>query len=164
VLAPDGEAYAAVAAEFGGAILMEDGAIDRKKLGAIVFADPVRLAVLNSLVHPAVFQRELDWLGVLERNEPHAIAVIEAAIMIESGSYSRYDRIVVAVCSREQQIERAMSRDGIKREQAEHRLARQMPLEEKVRYADYVVDTSGSKEATAEQTETVYRSLRSLKG
>jgi dephospho-CoA kinase len=163
VLAPDGEAYGAVVAEFGGGILRDDGAIDRKKLGAIVFADPARLTVLNSVVHPAVFQRELDWLTAIERNEPEAIAVIEAAIMIESGSYRRYDRIVIAVCSKEQQIERAMSRDGITREQVEQRLARQMPLEEKIRYADYIVDTSGSKEATRKQTETVYRSLRSLK-
>ena len=94
--------------------------------------------------------------------EPDGIAVTEAAILIETGSYRHYDRLIVAVCSEEQQIERAMARDHLTREEVLDRLRRQMPLEEKVKYADYVIDTSGTKESTLEQTRAVYESLRRL--
>ena len=88
--------------------------------------------------------------------------MIEAAILIETGSYRNYDRLIVAVCSQEQQIERAMARDRLTREAVLDRLSRQMPLAEKVKYADYVIDTSGPKEHTIEQTRMVFASLRSL--
>jgi dephospho-CoA kinase len=162
VLLPDGEAYAAVIAEFGSGILKEDGRIDRKRLGSIVFGNADRLAKLNSLVHPRVFDREQRMLDAIERRDPRAIAVVEAAIMIESGSYRRYDKIIVAVCPRELQIERAMHRDDTGREEIEQRLERQMPLAEKVKYADFVIDTSGSKEVTAKQVQSVYEELRRL--
>jgi dephospho-CoA kinase len=159
-LAPEGGAYAATVREFGNVILKGDGSIDRRKLGAIVFADPARLAVLNSFVHPEVFRREEELLGEIEIADPAAIAVVEAAIMIEGGSYRRYDRIVVAACPRETQIARAMERDRLSREEVEQRLSRQMPLEEKIRFADYVVDTSGSKEETRARVLPVFEALR----
>ena len=84
---------------------------------------------------------------------PHGIAVVEAAILVETGSYRDYAKLIVAVCSEEQQIERAMSRDGMTREQVLDRLSRQMPLAEKIKYADYVIDTSGAKENTLAQTQ-----------
>jgi dephospho-CoA kinase len=95
-------------------------------------------------------------------SNPGGIAVIEAAILIETGSFRNYDRLIVAVCTPEQQIERAMSRDHLTREEALARMSRQMPLEEKVKFADYVVDTSGLKEHTIAQTGAVYESLRNL--
>ncbi len=96
------------------------------------------------------------------RRQPDGIAVTEAAILIETGGYRNYARLIVAVCSEEQQIERAMARDHLTREEVLNRMRRQMPLEEKVKYADYVVDTSGTKEHTLEQVRAVYDSLRSL--
>jgi dephospho-CoA kinase len=160
VLSPGGEAYAEVVREFGSGILREDGSIDRKLLAAKVFNDPERLAVLNNLVHPAVFRLEEQFMEEVRRTDPHGIAVVEAAILIETGSYKRYDRLIVVVCEEEQQLERAMHRDGVTREEALARVRRQMPLGEKRQYADFVIDTSGSKESTADQVRAVYEALR----
>jgi len=162
VLAPDGEAYAGVISEFGSGILGEDGSIDRRRLGALVFDDPERLAALNSLVHPAVFERQERWLAEVAERDPRGIAVVEAAIMYETGTDTRYEKMIVAICTEEQQIERAMKRDHLSREEVLARLRRQLPLAGKAARADYIVDTSGSKEETVRQTESVYRSLRSL--
>jgi dephospho-CoA kinase len=163
VLLPGGEAYAGVLAEFGHDILAEDGTIDRRKLAALVFADPDKLKRLNNLVHPAVFRREDEFIENARRADPSGIIVVEAAILIETGSYRRFDRLILAVCTQEQQIERAMRRDGATREEVLARLSRQMPLGEKRKFADYVIDTSGSKESTIEQTRAVYESMRSIK-
>ena len=101
----------------------------------------------------------LDGENVRDAN---AIVVVEAAILVETGSYRRYDRLIVAWCSRELQIERAMKRDSSSREEVLARLDRQLPLEEKLRVADYVIDTSGAKEETLKKAREVYESLRSL--
>ena len=162
VLMPGGEAYDLAVAAFGRDILAPDGTIDRRKLAALVFNDPDKLAYLNSLVHPAVFRRENDFMENVRRADPSGIIVVEAAILIETGSYKRFDRLILAVCKPEQQIERAMHRDGSTREEALARLSRQMPLDEKRKYADYVIDTSGPKESTIEQTRAVYESLRGI--
>ena len=163
VLAPGGEAYGAVVREFGTGILNPDGTMDRRRLGALVFHDPARLAKLNALVHPPVRARTRRLLEEYEAAHPHGIAVVEAAILIETGSYRDYARLILAVCGKEQQIERAMARDGLTREQVLDRLGRQMPLDEKIQYADYVIDTSGAKENTLAQTRAVYESLLGLK-
>ena len=160
---PGGEAYQGIVDEFGREILNPDGTIDRRRLGALVFGDPDRLKKLNALVHPAVRTRITKEIDEFAAREPDGIAVTEAAILIEAGTYRSYDRIIVAVCSEEQQIERAMARDQLTREEVLHRLHRQMPLQEKVKYADYVIDTSGTTERTIEQTRQVYSALRSLK-
>jgi len=95
-------------------------------------------------------------------SDPAGIVIVEAAILIETGSYKRFDKLIVAVCTEEQQLERAMSRDGFTFDEATARLRRQMPLRDKRKYADYVIDTSSTKEHTEEQTRQVYESLRSL--
>jgi dephospho-CoA kinase len=162
VLLPGGEAYDPVVREFGTEILDADGAIDRRRLGALVFGHPEKLAKLSSYVHPAVVRREEQILAGIQASDPQGIVVVEAAILVETGSYKRFDRVIVAVCSREMQIARAIKRDGLTREEVLDRLERQLPLEEKVKVADYVIDTSGTKEHALEQTREVYRSLRSL--
>jgi dephospho-CoA kinase len=161
-LEPDGEARAAVIREFGGGILDERGRIDRRKLAAEVFGDPDRLKLLNSLVHPVVIRREEELIAQAAAGDPNGIVVVEAAILIETGSWRRFERLILAVCPLEAQVERAMNRDGITREQALMRIARQMPLEEKRKYAHYVVDTSGAREETYRQTLAVFQSLRSI--
>lgn len=163
VLLPGGEAYDAVVNEFGADILDDEGMIDRRKLAAIVFDRPDRLEKLNSLVHPPVVRREKQMEEDIARRDPNAITVVEAAILVETGSYKRFDKLIVAVCAPEQQLERAMQRNAYTEEEAMARLRRQLPLEEKVKLADYVVDTSGSKERTLEQVRDVHRSLRSLR-
>ena len=157
VLAPDGEAYAAVIAQFGRGIVDPDGTIARKRLGQIVFAHPEQLAKLNALVHPAVFARQEAWFAQLPAN---AIAIVEAAIMIETGSYRRYDRMILTVCRPELQIARAMERDHLTEAQVRERLARQIPESEKRKYAHYVIDTSGTPNETLEQTAQVCAQLK----
>jgi dephospho-CoA kinase len=163
VLAPGGEAYDDVVREFGREILDGSGRIDRRALGMRVFGVPGRLDKLNSLVHPGVFRREDQLMAEFAAREPEGIAVVEAAIMIEAGSYRRYGRIVLAACREEQQVERAMRRPGASEANVRARLSRQMPLEEKRRYAHFVIDTSGEKEDTVRQTSAVYEELRRIK-
>jgi len=162
VLQPGGEAYAPVVAEFGEAILREDGVIDRRALASRVFSNPELLAKLNSIVHPAVFRREEEFFRRVESGDPSGIAVVEAAILVETGSYRKFDRLMVTVCDRETQIARAIKRDGLTRTEVEARLDRQLPAEELRRVADFVIDTSGTKENTTAQVGEVYRALRSL--
>lgn len=162
ILLPGGEAYDDVVREFGPAILGANGRIDRRLLAAQVFENPERLQKLNSLVHPHVFHREELWLEETCAADPRAIAVIEAAILIETGSYKRFDRLILTVCSPEVQVHRHMERSGESEAEARARLARQMPLEAKRRYADYVIDTSGSREDTDRQVREVFRQLSEL--
>ena len=162
VMAPAGEAYSGIVAEFGTEILNADGTVNRRFLASQVFGNPERLARLNALVHPPVRAREEALAATFAAQHPGGIAVTEAAILIETGRHKSYARLIVAVCGETQQIERAMARDHLTREEVLDRMHRQMPLEEKVKYADYVVDTSGTKEHTLEQTRGVYQSLRRL--
>jgi dephospho-CoA kinase len=162
VLDQGGETYKAVVAAFGKEILDRDGSINRRRLAKIVFPDPEQLTRLNALVHPPVKVREKSLVAEFARKHPDGIAVTEAAILVETGSYKDYDRLIVAVCRPEQQVERAMERNEVSREEVLNRLNRQMPLGDKVKYADFVIDTSGSKENTISQTRTVYEALRRL--
>lgn len=160
VLEPDGAAFRPVVARFGDGIL-RDGRIDRKALGRIVFSDPAKLEQLNAIVHPLVFELEEQKLREYERANPQGIAVVAAAIMIETGSYKRYQKLVLAVCPEAEQIRRAMARDGLTEAEVRARLARQMPLEEKRKFADYIIDTSGPVVETEQQAQQVFSQLRS---
>ena len=161
-LLPGNPAYEPVLREFGAGILAPDGQIDRRKLAARVFGDPEALARLNSWVHPSVAQREEELMAEFASREPKGIAVVEAAILIETGSYRRFDRLILVTCSEEQQIARAMRRDGMDEADVRSRLRRQMPLAEKRKYADFVIDTSGEKDDTVRQTRAVYDALRRI--
>jgi dephospho-CoA kinase len=160
VMLPGGPAYQPILSEFGNSILDEDSSIDRKKLADIVFHQPALLEKLNGIVHPAVFVREDALAAAYAAEDPMAIVVIEAAILIETGHYRTLNRLVLVSCPEELQIARGMKRDHVPREEALERIRRQMPLDEKRRYADYIIDTSGTKEHTFQQTEAVYASLK----
>ena len=121
-----------------------------------------RLERLNSLVHPPVLRREDELIAEWAKREPKGIAVVEAAILIETGSYKRFDRIILVTCREEQQLERAMRREGAAEADVRARLSRQMPLSEKRKFADFVIDTSGEKEDTLRQTRAVYEKLRRI--
>jgi dephospho-CoA kinase len=158
-LLPGGEAYRPVLDLFGPEILdaQQPDHIDRKKLGAIVFPDREKLAALNAIVHPAVKRLTDRLIAALPGN---AILIYEAAILVETGGYRNFDKLIVAACPEEMQISRAMARDGLSREAIAVRLKQQLPLSEKVRHADYVIDTSGTLEQTLEQTAKIYQQLR----
>ena len=162
VLLPSGEAYADVVREFGQGILNEDGTIDRKRLAAEVFGKPERLETLNRLVHPHVFRREHELMEQFAQSDPRGIVVVEAAILIETGTYKNYDRLILVECEEEQQIERSLKRDHTDRAEVLARLSRQMPLAEKRKFAHYVIDTSGSKEQTLRRVREVYDALRRI--
>ncbi len=162
VLEPGGEAHDDVVREFGPDILDAEGRIDRQALAARVFGNPERLARLNSFVHPAVVRREEKTIAAFAAGHPEGIAVVEAAILIETGSYKRFDRLILVTCDQEQQIERALRREGASEKDVKARLDRQMPLDEKRKYADFVIDSSGEKAETLRQTQAVYEALRRI--
>jgi dephospho-CoA kinase len=162
VLARGGEAYEPVVNEFGSKILTETGEIDRRALASLVFGDPERLARLNAIVHPAVIRREEELVARFAEREPDGIAVVEAAILVETGSYRRFDKLILVTCREEQQIERALRRGGASEDDVRARIGRQMPLAEKRKFADFVIDTSGEKADTLRQTRAVYDTLRRI--
>ncbi len=162
VMMPGGEAYDGIVREFGTGILDEEGRISRRRLSGMVWENPERLEKLSSLVHPPVVEREERRMAEIARADPNAIVVVEAAILVETGRYKSFDRLIVVTCVAEQQMERALERGTYNRQEVLARLSRQLPLEDKMRVADYVIDTSGDKEATIEQVRKVYASLRSL--
>ncbi len=163
VMMPGAEAYDAIVREFGPTVLDAEGRISRRKLSGIVWNNPERLEKLNSLVHPPVRRREESRMAEIAQADPGAIIVVEAAILVETGRYKDFDRLIVVTCASEQQMERALERGSYNKEEILARLSRQLPVEQKLRVADYVIDTSGAKEATLEQVRKVYAALRSLR-
>lgn len=169
MIEPGAAAYEEVVREFGRGILLPDGRVDRQKLGAIVFADPRKLARLNAIVHPPVLAAQDRELAAIEQAEPHAIAVVEAALLIEAGYDKKLDCLVVTWCTPEQQIARLTGQDaalgagrGLTIDEARQRIAAQMPVEEKRRLADEEIDCSGSLEHTREQVMALLAKLRKL--
>ena len=144
--------------QFGPGVLTPEGSVDRKKLGAIVFSDPDARRNLNRLVHPKVIAEEKRLLAEAERGGVR-IGVIDAALMIETGTYRDYDRLVVVYCPQEVQLERLMARDGLSRDDAARRVDAQLSVEQKKLYANYVVDSSGSLEDTERRVGEVWDSL-----
>lgn len=161
-LEPSGEAYAEVVRLFGPGILDAENRIDRRKLGALVFPDPARLEQLNAIVHPAVEALRQARVREIAKTDPNAIVICEAAIYIETGAWRRFDKVVLTVCGREVQIQRAMARSGWTREETEARLARQWSDEKKRKVADFIIDTSSSFDDARRQTVEVYNCLRGL--
>jgi dephospho-CoA kinase len=165
LLEPGQVVHAAVVREFGPRILTPDGTIDRRVLGNIVFKeDPQARERLNGLVHPAVIRRQQEWLKEVEAQDPHAIAIVDAALMIEAGTYKNYDRIIVVTCRPEIQKQRLRLRSTLSEDQIDARIRAQMPLEEKVQFADFVIDNSGSRDATRAQVLRIYEKLRAEVG
>ena len=160
VMEPGRAAYSDLVKEFGEGILAADGQIDRLKLGPIVFADAERRKRLNEIVHPRVIEEQNRLLAEAEARDPEGIAIIDAALMIESGGYKRFDKLIVVYCDRETQVARLMKRNQIPREDAERRISAQMSSDEKRRYSDYEIDTSGTFEETRRHVVALYQQLR----
>ncbi len=163
VVAKGTPGLSAIVLEFGETVLARDGDLDRKKLGAIVFADKDKREVLNSVVHPLVIEAQDKWVRDAETKEPDGIAVIDAALMIESGGYKRFNKLIVVWCESAIQLSRLIDRDGLSESDANARITAQMPQDEKKKFADYLIDTSDGFEKTRERTAEIVWQLRSLK-
>jgi dephospho-CoA kinase len=161
-LSPSGEAYEAVVNLFGTEILEADRTINRHRLAALVFPVPARLEQLNAIVHPAVERLRQSHVADIAKTDPNGIVICEAAIYIEAGATEAFDKVVLTVCGRELQIQRAMARSGWTRRETEDRLARQWSDDRKRIAADFVIDTSKSLDDTRRQTIDVYNCLRGL--
>ena len=153
---------AKVVSEFGDEILTADGELDRPKMAAIVFADEKMRLLLNSIVHPLVFESQNQWLAERETEDPDGIAIVDAALMIESGGYRRFEKLIVVWCEPDIQFERLIKRDGMSGAEAKRRIASQISQDEKKRFADFLIDTSGDFESTREQCRQVHSKLLEL--
>ena len=161
---PGEPVYQAVVERFGREILNGNGTIDRKQLANAAFPD--RIAELNAIVHPAVIDAQVRWMAECERADPHGIAVIEAALILEAGAAKDFDKLIVVTCGLEQKIARYAQRAKISSEEARAEVLRrssaQLPDEEKAARADYVIDNSGSLDDTTRQLDRVWAELKHL--
>ncbi len=160
VVAPKTKGLQLLVECFGAEILQPNGELDRAKLGAIVFADEAKRQLLNSVVHPLVTEAQNEWLEKHESENPHGIAVIDAALMIESGGYRKFNEIVVVFCEPAIQLERLMSRNNLSETEAAQRINSQLPQDEKKRYADFLIDTSKGFADTRRQTVETFEQLK----
>ena len=160
VVAKGTDGLAEIVSKFGDEVLQPDGELDRKKMGSIVFADDEKRQLLNSIVHPRVFEAQNKWIEEVEKQDPNGIAVIDAALMIESARYKRFDKLIVVWCEPEIQLQRLMGRDGFDENTAKMRIAAQMPQDEKKRYADHLIDTSQGFDDTRRQVERLVAKLK----
>jgi dephospho-CoA kinase len=158
LLSTDGDVIEAVSRTLGKGILNDEGAVDRGKVAQIVFNDKRALSSLTGILYPVVRRKITDWFEERLREQRHPAAIAEVSMLIEGGALSLYDEIVLVLASREVQCERCITR-GIPLEEFNRRIANQMPVEEKVRFADHVIDNSGGLDRTREQVLEVWRQL-----
>ncbi len=154
----------AVIEAFGIKVLQADGTLDRRLLSGVIFNDREKRELLNSILHPLIISAQDEQMRRWETEDPAAIAVVDAALMIESRGYRRFDKLIVVHCRPEVQLQRLMTRDGISRAEALRRVNSQMSQAEKQKFADYLIDTSDGFETTRTQTTDVYGKLLRLSG
>jgi len=159
VVEPEQPAWKQIVADFGRGVVNADGTLDRKKLGAIVFADPDRRKRLEAITHPSIRARFQTRLDELAAQGFAGIVVFDAPVMIESGGYRNMDRLVVVVTDEATQASRLRTRDGTDDAEGRRKVASQMPLAEKAKLADYVIDNSGDRETTAAEVRRVFAAL-----
>ena len=174
LMQPGEAVYNEVVRHFGREILNRDGSVNRAKLAEAAFGpaaseqgvsriQPSRIEELNRIVHPVVIRNQEAWLEETGRQDPHAVAIVEAALILEAGTGDRFDRLIVVTCSAEQRVSRFAARQKIDLEAARkevvRRMAAQLPDEEKIKVADYVIDNSGTLAQTREQVRQVWGKL-----
>ncbi len=172
LMRPGEAVYNEVVRHFGGEILNPDGSVNRTKLAEAAFgpatlpegARASRVLELNRIVHPAVIRSQDAWLREIGRHDPQGVAVVEAALILEAGSADRFDRLIVVTCGPQQRVARFAARQKMDlkaaRKEVHRRMAAQLPEEEKIKAADYVIDNSGSLEHTRELVRQVWEKLR----
>jgi dephospho-CoA kinase len=158
LLEPGGSGHAAVVERFGSGVVGPDGRIDRAELARLVFSDPMARSDLDGLLHPRILREAERRLELGLHLRPAPVAVLEAALLVETGLHRRFDRLVVAACGRAAQLQRLLAR-GLSEREAEARLDAQAPLEAKLAVADFVVDTDGTLDSTRTRAERVYLEL-----
>lgn len=161
VVEPEKPAWLEIVDFFGKDIINKDKTINRKMLGEIVFNDPVKKRKLEEIVHLRVIEEENRMVKEYLKIKPDGIVIIDAALLIEAGSHKRVDKLIVVYADKETQTKRLMERDGLSRTDAEKRIASQLPLDEKVKMADFVIDNSKGIEGTRRQTIDIFNKLRS---
>jgi dephospho-CoA kinase len=174
LIQPGEEVYKEVVRHFGTGILNPDGTINRPRLAEAAFGPPAegatgnppsRIQELNRIVHPVVVKRQEEWMEEVGKTDPYAIAMVEAALILEAGAGKRFDRLVVVTCRPEQRIQRWAQRLGVDEETARgevlRRMAAQLPDAEKIKAADYVIDNSGSLDETSRRVREIYAELKS---
>lgn len=172
LMQPGEPVYNDVVRHFGRKILNPDGSLNRSKLAEVAFGpanSPVgkghsRINELNRIVHPAVIRSQEEWMYAISLQDPHGAAMVEAALLLEAGAAKSFDRMIVVTCHTEQRVERFAARQkidlGAARKEVDRRMAAQLPDEEKIKAADYVIDNSGSLEQTRQQVKEVWDKLR----
>jgi dephospho-CoA kinase len=169
LMQPGQPVYRQVVQHFGSGILNRDGTINRPKLAEDAFGHPEqggpsRISELNRIVHPAVIRQQDEWMAKIGREQPHAIAMVEAALIIEAGAADHFDRLIVVTCAEEQRVQRFAQRLKIDvqpaREEVQRRMAAQLLDVEKIQKADHVIDNSGSLDATEARVRQVYELLK----
>ena len=159
VVAPGSRSLVAIVNAFGEDVLTDEKSLKRARLGEIVFSDPSKKKILENILHPEIIAEQDRRLKDLELEGRAPIAIVDAAVMIESGSWKRFDAIVVVDCDESQQICRLRRRNGMNEDEAIKRVNAQMPLSEKVKYADHVIDNRGSIDDTRKQVEELMKLL-----
>jgi dephospho-CoA kinase len=162
VLLSSHPAYQEIVHYFGDEILDSTGEIDRKQLGALVFADAKKLKVLNAIVHPSIIARVDHLASEYAASHPKAVVLVDAALIFEAGIGGSFRKVIVAWCRPEEQVERLMGKAGFTRGEAERRIAAQMPPEEKRKRADFVIDCSGTLAETQSQVQELFPKLEHL--
>lgn len=164
LMQPGQDVYARIVERFGRDILNEDGTIHRPRLAEKAFSG--RIEELNALVHPPVIAAQDVWLAEVAARDPRGVAILEAALMVESGSYKRLDRLITVVCKLEQRAQRFAQRTGSTLEAAQAEVTRrmdfQLPDAEKIKVADYVIDNSSTLELVEVQVDLLWRELTRL--
>lgn len=164
LLAPGQDACREVIGHFGSRIQSPDGSIDRRKLGDIVFNDPGERAWLNQRIHPRVFEAYTVQVRHICERDPEALVVMDAALLIETGYHKHMGRLVVVYATQQEQVKRLMDRDRFTLEQALARITSQMQLEEKRKYADFVIENTGTREETERQARELLVKLKAEAG
>jgi dephospho-CoA kinase len=176
LMQPGEAVYNEVVRHFGREILNRDLSVNRAKLAEVAFGPAnapagqraSRIEELNRIVHPVVIRSQEEWMSEMGRQDPHAVAIVEAALILEAGVAKRFDRLIVVTCSAEQRVARFAARQKSDLEAARRevvrRMAAQLPDEEKIKAADYVIDNSGALESTREQVGVVWQRLRAEAG
>jgi dephospho-CoA kinase len=167
MMQPGQAVYNEVIRHFGREVLDPDGTINRPRLAEVAFSKPggppARVKELNEIVHPAVIAHENEWMEAIRQRDPNAIAIVEAALILEANAAGRFDRLIVVTCHPEQRVQRFARRLGISEEAARaevtRRMAAQIPDEEKIKTADFVIDNSGPLQATEQQVQKVFAAL-----
>ena len=161
VVEPGEKGYDEILKNFGSDFINEKGKIDRKKLGNLIFSDLEAKKKLEEILHPLIREKELEIIKKIRKMDNSTPIIVDAALMIETGSYKRYKKIIVVYVPEKLQIERLMKRDNLSFEQALKRVKSQMSIEEKIKYADYIIDNSKSLTDTERQVKKIIEELKS---